>query len=59
MAGPESGTRYSFSALIRSFGIVQTLDPKSISCYLAPKNSPERHAVKIANSNAFGEIPSF
>jgi hypothetical protein len=44
---------------MRSLGMIQTLDSKSISCHVAPKISPERHAVKIANSKAFGEIPSF
>jgi hypothetical protein len=46
-----------FSAFIRSLGIIQTLFLKSISCHLAPKISPERQAVKIANSRALGEIP--
>jgi hypothetical protein len=37
--------------------MIQTLFLKSISCHLAPKISPERQAVKIANSRALGEIP--
>jgi hypothetical protein len=57
MASFDKGTRCSFSAFIRSLGIIQTLFLKSISCHLAPKISPERQAVKIANSRALGEIP--
>ena len=37
--------------------MIQTLFLKSISCHLAPNISPERHAVRIANSNALDEIP--
>lgn len=50
MAADDSGTRCSFFAFIRSAGIDQMPRFKSISLHRAPRASPERAAVKIANS---------
>jgi hypothetical protein len=54
----ESGTRCSRPALIRVAGTVQTLASVSISLQRAPSASPDRAAVRIANSNAWAAKPS-
>src|SRR5712691_7645304 len=54
----ESGTRCSRPAFMRPAGTVQTLASRSISPHRAPKTSPVRAAVKIANSSARAAMPS-
>ncbi len=53
-----SGTRCSRAAFIRSAGTVQTLASTSISDHRAPRTSPPRAAVRIANSRARAAVPS-
>ena len=57
-AAVDSGTRCSFPAFMRSAGIVHTRASISISIHVAPRTSPDRAAVKIANSAARAAIPS-
>ena len=47
-----SGTRCSRPAFIRRAGMVQTRASRSISLQRAPRTSPERVAVRMANSSA-------
>jgi hypothetical protein len=54
----DNGTRCSRPAFMRSAGIVQTFEIKSISDHLAPSASPERAAVRIRNSKASAAIAS-
>src|SRR3546814_4373863 len=48
----QSGTTCSRLAFIRCLGIVQRRRPRSNSSQVAPLTSPERLAVRIANSRA-------
>ena len=52
----ESGTRWSWPAFMRSPGMVQT-PSRSISDQRAPRTSPDRAAVRMANSSARALMP--
>ena len=52
MARPQSGTRCSRFAFIRSAGTVHTRPATSISSHVASPTSPERAAVSTSSSNA-------
>jgi hypothetical protein len=58
-AGAERGTRCARPAFMRSAGTVPTLDSRSTSSHRAPSTSPDRVAVRIANSRARAAIPTW
>ena len=59
IAEAVSGTRCSVPAFIRSAGMVHILSPASISDHRAPRTSPDRAHVRIANCSAREERASF
>ena len=58
MAAELSGTRCSRPPFMRAAGTIHVLDAKSISGHLARRTSPDRAAVRIANSRARAPLPS-
>jgi len=57
IAGWLSGMRCSLPAFILPSGMVQTPAFRSISCQVAPRTSPDRAAVRMANSSALAPLP--
>lgn len=57
-ARSDSGTRCSLPAFMRWGGTVQIFAAKSISAQHAPRDSPERAAVRMVNSRARAPMAS-